>query len=375
MARDFYELLGVSRGASPDELKRAYRKRARELHPDANPNNPAAEEEFKEVSRAYEVLSDPQSRARYDQFGEAGVGGSGGGGGDPFTAGFGDIFDAFFGGGSPFGGQRGPTGPPRGQDLEVVADVSFDDAVFGCEHELTVRTAVRCEDCAGSGAQSGTAPQQCSECRGTGQVRRVRQSMLGQMVTASPCGRCNGIGEIIATPCRTCRGEGRTIAERTLTVEIPAGIAGGQTLRLGGRGAAGPRGGAVGDLYVHVRVADHERYRREEDDLVTDVVVSVAQAALGTKLTLPTLDGDEELVVPAGVQHGREFVLRGRGVPRLAASGRSRGRGDLRARISVEVPTDLTSEQRDLLRRFAESRGEDVAGDEGLLSKIKSAFS
>ncbi len=375
MARDFYELLGVGRGASPDELKRAYRKRARELHPDANPNNPAAEEEFKEVSRAYEVLSDPQSRARYDQFGEAGVGGSGGGGGDPFTAGFGDIFDAFFGGGSPFGGQRGPTGPPRGQDLEVVADVSFEDAVFGCEHELTVRTAVRCEDCAGSGAQSGTAPQQCSECRGTGQVRRVRQSMLGQMVTASPCGRCNGIGEIIGTPCRTCRGEGRTIAERTLTVEIPAGIAGGQTLRLGGRGAAGPRGGAVGDLYVHVRVADHERYRRDEDDLVTDVVVSVAQAALGTKLTLPTLDGDEELVVPAGVQHGREFVLRGRGVPRLAASGRSRGRGDLRARIAVEVPTDLTSEQRDLLRRFAESRGEDVAGDEGLLSKIKSAFS
>jgi molecular chaperone DnaJ len=375
VARDFYELLGVGRGASADELKRAYRKRARELHPDANPNNPAAEEEFKEVSRAYEVLSDPQSRARYDQFGEAGVGGAAGGGGDPFTAGFGDIFDAFFVGASPFGGQRGPSGPPRGQDLEVVADVSFEDAVFGCEHELTVRTAVRCDDCAGSGAQSGTAPQQCSECRGTGQVRRVRQSMLGQMVTASPCGRCNGIGEIIATPCRTCRGEGRTIAERTFTVEIPAGIAGGQTLRLGGRGAAGPRGGAIGDLYVHVRVADHDRYGREEDDLVTDVVVSLAQAALGTKLTLPTLDGDEELVVPAGVQHGREFVLRGRGVPRLVSSGRSRGRGDLRARIVVEVPTDLTSEQRELLRRFAESRGEDVAADESLLSKIKSAFS
>jgi molecular chaperone DnaJ len=375
VARDFYELLGVGRGASADELKRAYRKRARELHPDANPNNPAAEEEFKEVSRAYEVLSDPQSRARYDQFGEAGVGGAAGGGGDPFTAGFGDIFDTFFGGASPFGGQRGPSGPPRGQDLEVVADVSFEDAVFGCEHELTVRTAVRCDDCAGSGAQSGTAPQQCSECRGTGQVRRIRQSMLGQMVTASPCGRCNGIGEIIATPCRTCRGEGRTIAERTFTVEIPAGIAGGQTLRLGGRGAAGPRGGAIGDLYVHVRVADHDRYRREEDDLVTDVVVSLAQAALGTTLTLPTLDGDEELVVPAGVQHGREFVLRGRGVPRLVSSGRSRGRGDLRARIVVEVPTDLTSEQRELLRRFAESRGEDVAADESLLSKIKSAVS
>jgi molecular chaperone DnaJ len=168
---------------------------------------------------------------------------------------------------------------------------------------------------------------------------------------------------------------GPDVAERTFTVEIPAGIAGGQTLRLGGRGAAGPRGGAIGDLYVHVRVADHDRYRREEDDLVTDVVVSLAQAALGTTLTLPTLDGDEELVVPAGVQHGREFVLRGRGVPRLVSSGRSRGRGDLRARIVVEVPTDLTSEQRELLRRFAESRGEDVAADEGLLSKIKSAFS
>jgi molecular chaperone DnaJ len=375
MARDFYELLGVGRGASADELKRAYRKRARELHPDANPNNPSAEEEFKEVSRAYEVLSDPQSRARYDQFGEAGVGGSGSAGGDPFTAGFGDIFDAFFGGGSPFGARQGPTGPPRGQDIEVVADVSFEEAVFGCEHEVSVRTAVRCDDCAGSGALAGTAPQQCSECRGTGQVRRVRQSMLGQMVTASPCGRCNGLGEIVATPCRACRGEGRTVTERSLTVEIPAGIASGQTLRLGGRGAAGPRGGATGDLYVHLRVADHDRYRREDDDLVTDVVVSLAQAALGTTLTLPTLDGDEELVVPAGVQHGREFILRGRGVPRLAASGRSRGRGDLRARIAVEVPTDLTSEQRDLLRRFAESRGEDVAADESLLSKIKSAFS
>lgn len=375
MARDFYELLGVARTASADDLKRAYRKRARELHPDANPNNPAAEEEFKQVSRAYEVLSDPQARARYDQFGEAGVGGASGGGGDPFTAGFGDIFDAFFGGGSPFGGRQGPSGPPRGQDLEVVADVKFEDAVFGCEHEVSVRTAVRCDDCAGSGAQTGTSPQECTECRGTGQVRRVRQSMLGQMVTASPCGRCNGMGEIVATPCRACRGEGRTLTDSTLTVEIPAGIASGQTLRLGGRGAAGPRGGAAGDLYVHLRVADHERYQREDDDLVTDVVVTIAQAALGTKMTLPTLDGDEELVVPAGVQHGREFVLRGRGVPRLTTTGRARGRGDLRARVVVEVPTDLTAEQRDLLRQFAASRGDEVAEDGSLLSKIKSAFS
>jgi molecular chaperone DnaJ len=375
MAQDFYAMLGVARGASADEIKRAYRKKARELHPDANPDNPDAEAQFKEVSRAYEVLSDPEKRARYDQFGEAGVGG---GAGDPFGAGgFGDIFDAFFGGGSPFGGGgRGPSGPPRGRDVETVADITFEEAVFGCTTEVRSRTAVTCDDCSGSGAKPGTSPVACGDCRGTGQVRRVRQSMLGQMVTASACGRCGGMGMVIESPCTSCRGEGRREREMTYTVDVPAGIASGQTLRLGGKGAVGPRGGGVGDLYVHLRVAEHPTYQREGDDLVTDVVVSIAQAALGTQLTLSTLDGDEVLVVPPGVQFGKEFILKGRGVPRLAQGGRGRGRGDLRARIVVEIPTKLSDSERELLRKFAAERGEHVAdGDSGLFQKLKSAFS
>jgi len=377
MAQDFYALLGVARGASAEDIKKAYRKKARELHPDANPDNPEAEAQFKEVSRAYEVLSDPDKRARYDQFGEAGVGSSAGGG-DPFgMGGFGDIFDAFFGGNSPFGGgSRGPSGPPRGRDVETVADISFEQAVFGCTTEVRLRTAVECDDCSGTGARTGTTPSSCAECRGTGQVRRVRQSMLGQMVTTSACGRCGGMGMVIESPCGTCRGDGRREREMTYTVDVPAGIAGGQTLRLGGKGAVGPRGGMPGDLYVHLRVAEHDTYQREGDDLVTDVVVSIAQAALGTELTLTTLDGEEVLVVPPGVQFGKEFVLKGRGVPRLAAAGRGRGRGDLRARIVVEIPTKLSDAERELLRKFAEERGEHVSGgDAGLFQKIKSAFS
>lgn len=375
MATDFYELLGVARSAPADEIKRAYRKLARELHPDKNPGNKQAEERFKQVSHAYEVLSDDEARARYDRFGEAGISGSGGAGGDPFGGGgFGDIIDAFFGGGSPFGGRQGPTGPPRGQDLEKILELSLVDAVFGSQQELRLRSAVVCVDCSGSGAARGTTAATCSECRGAGQVRRVRQSVLGQMVTTSACARCSGIGQMIASPCTTCRGEGRKVEEVTLTIEVPAGIATGQTLRLTGSGAVGPRGGPAGDLFVHLRVATHPQWRREEDDLVTDVPVSIAQAALGTELDLETLDGIEHLVVPAGVQHGHEFVLRGRGVPRLGNNGRARGRGNLRARLLVTVPGKLSNDEQALLRRFAELRGE-VVTEEGLVSKIKSAFS
>ena len=374
MAADFYELLGVARSASPDDIKKAYRKLARELHPDKNPGNKEAEERFKQVSRAYEVLSDPESRARYDQFGEAGVSGGGAPGGDPFAGGFGDIIDAFFGG-SPFGARSGPSGPPRGQDVETVVDVPFEEAVFGSQREVRVRTAVRCEECSGSGAARGSSPKSCPDCSGTGQVRRVRQSMLGQMVTTNACARCSGMGEIISSPCGACRSEGRVVKEVSLSIEVPAGVDTGQTLRLTGRGAVGPRGGGTGDLYVHLRVTPHDRWRREENDLVAEVPLSIAQAALGTELDLETLDGVEHLVVPAGVQHGHEFVLRGRGVPRLTSSGRTRGRGDLRARVTVAVPTKLSSQERDLLRKLAELRGESVTTDEGLVAKIKSAFS
>jgi molecular chaperone DnaJ len=380
VASDFYELLGVARQASADDIKRAYRRRARELHPDANPDDPDAGERFKELSRAYQVLSDPDQRSRYDRYGEAGIGGNGGAGNaeDLFGGGLGDLFDAFFGGaggGGPFGGggaRRGPTGPPRGQDIEVVADLTFEQAVFGDQVSVTLKLPERCPACEGTGAGEGTKPVTCADCGGAGQVRRVRQSVLGQMVTTSPCGRCGGLGEIIATPCSSCRGEGRITVDKTYQVDVPAGVDTGSTLRLTGRGAAGPRGGRAGDLYVHLRVAAHERYRRESDDLVTEVPISFAQAALGTRLDLPTLDGDEELSIPAGTQPGHEFVLRGRGVPRL----QGRGRGDLRVVVRVDVPTKLNVAEADLLREYARGRGEVVGEAEaGLFSRIKSAFS
>ena len=370
---DYYELLGVGRTASADEIKKSYRRLARELHPDANPGDPAAEEKFKQVARAYEVLSDPDQRARYDRFGEQGVGGAGAGAGDFFGGaggGLGDLFDAFFGGGSPFGGTRGPAGPPRGQDLEVVADIAFEQAVFGATVPVTVRTASRCDDCNGSGAGGGTQPVTCSECNGRGQVQRVRQSMLGQMVTSTACPKCGGLGQVVVTPCPTCNGEGRTIGEKVYQVDVPAGVDTGSTLRLTGRGAVGPRGGAPGDLYVHLRVAPHAHFRREGDDLVAVLPVSIAQASLGTKFTLATLEGDEEIVVPPGTQPGREFVLRQRGVPRL----QGRGRGDLRVRIDVQVPTKLSDFEAELLRKFAESRGEELHHETGLFARIKSAF-
>ena len=380
MAADFYQLLGVSRGASQEEIKRAYRKLARELHPDANPNNADAEEKFKEVSRAYEVLSDQDSRARYDQFGEAGISGGGRAGGDPFGAGgFGSIFDAFFGGDSPFGGgSRQQSGPQRGPDLETQIEIEFVDAVFGCRTSVPIRAAVSCEECGGSGAAAGTKATTCSDCGGSGQVRRMRQSILGQMVTTTPCGKCRGTGEVIASPCGKCRGEGRVTKEQSHEIEIPAGIASGQTMRVSGRGGVGPRGGAAGDLYVHILVSDHEVYVREENDLVTNVPISIAQAALGVDLVLQTLDGDETLTVAPGVQHGHEYVLKNRGVPYLNQSQRSRSRtrGDLRARINVVVPKKLSNKERELLLQLAKERGETVAsGDGSLKSKIKSAFS
>jgi molecular chaperone DnaJ len=369
---DFYELLGVPSTAGPEEIKRAYRKRARELHPDTNPD-PTAEEKFKEVARAYEVLSDPDARARYDRYGEEGVAGAATT--DPFFGGggFSDIVDALFGNVGPFGaGGRGrPAGPPRGQDLQVEAELAFRDAVFGTVLPVTVRTAIACEDCGGSGAGMGTKPVRCADCNGTGQVRRVRQSMLGQMMTSGPCPRCGGLGEVIVAPCSTCHGEGRVRDSRTYNVDIPAGVDDTSVLRLPARGAAGPRGGPPGDLYLKLRVRPHERFYRDGLDLVCDFPVSFAQAALGTHLELESLDGTEQVAVPAGTQSGRELRLRARGVPSLDGHGR----GDLRIHVTVETPTRLTSEEDELLRKLAAERGELV--DEpsaGLFSRIKSAF-
>jgi molecular chaperone DnaJ len=373
VSTDYYELLDVAPTATAEELKRAYRRKARELHPDANPEDPDASERFKEIAVAYEVLSDPDKRARYDRFGPEGLNGADAG--DTFRfagGGIGDLFDAFFGGGSPFGGGQRTAGPPRGQDLEVVIDIEFTDAVFGTQAPVTVRTAVACEPCSGSGAGSGTTPVTCADCGGAGQVRRVRQSLLGQMMTTGTCPRCGGLGQVIATPCPSCRGEGRVIEEKTYKVDVPAGVDAGATLRLNGRGAVGPRNGASGDLYVHLRVRQHPVFRREGYDLIRELRISYTQAALGTEFQLETLDGAEALVVPPGTQHGRVLRLRGRGVPHVDG----RGRGDVLVPIVVEIPTKLGKGEEDLLRQLAEERGDDVSPPEkGLLGRIKSAFS
>jgi molecular chaperone DnaJ len=372
VADDYYALLGVSRDASPEEIKRAYRRMARELHPDANPGDATTEARFKEVALAYETLSDPQRRQQYDMFGAAGPGAAAGAG--PFGAGgLGDIFDMFFnGGGGGFPGQPSrPSGPPRGSDLEVAVDLELRDVVFGVEAPVTVRTAVACEDCEATGAAPGTLIEACGECGGSGQVRRVRQSILGQMVTAGPCPRCRGEGSLIPSPCPRCRGEGRRVESRTYTVDIPAGIDEGATLRLSGRGAVGVRGGPAGDLYVHVRVEPDDLFVRQGHDLLLDLSVPVTQAALGAHLVIETFDGDEELGIEPGTQTGRVLRLRGKGVPHL----QGRGRGDLLVQVVVETPTDLDEEEAELLRRLAELRGDEVAPpDSGFFSKLKSAF-
>ena len=378
MASDYYELLGVSPNASDDDIKRAYRRLARELHPDARPGDAAAEERFKQVTRAYETLRDPERRRRYDLFGPEAVQGAGAGpgAGDPFAGfggGLGDIFEAFFGGGSPFGGSGGRRGPSqfRGPDAEVAVELSFEDAVFGVQREVPVRVAAHCETCGGSGARPGTTPTRCGQCQGRGELRRVRQSILGQMVTSTVCPRCGGTGEEISSPCPTCRGEGRRLDERAYTVDVPAGVDDGTTLRLTGKGMAGPRGGPAGDLYVHLRVLPHPRFTRQGYDVIHTLHLPVTQAALGAHLPFETLDGVEDLVVPAGTQTGRVFRLRGRGVPHVDG----RARGDLIVQIVVDTPTDLTPSQEALLRQLADERGELVApADQGFFARIKSAF-
>jgi molecular chaperone DnaJ len=376
---DFYQILGVSRNANEDELKRAYLRLARELHPDANPGDPAAEERFKLVNLAYETLRDPERRRQYDMFGLAGVRGSaaagGGAAGDPFTGfggGLGDLFDAFFGGGAGGGaGRVNRSGPRKGEDAEASLTLDFAEAVFGVQHEMVVRLPQTCATCTGTGARPGTTPITCSDCRGSGEVRRVRQSILGQMVTATPCPRCGGTGEEIPSPCGDCRGEGRRREERTFLVDVPGGVDDGSTLRLPGRGAGGFRGGPAGDLYVHVRVRPHPTITRRGSDLLAVLHIAMTQGALGVSVPFETLDGVEELSIPAGTQSSKEIRLRGRGVPHL----QGRGRGDLLVTVVVDTPGDLNKDQEDLLRQLAELRGETVAPPEaGLMSKLRSAF-
>jgi molecular chaperone DnaJ len=364
--RDYYEILGVGRSATPDELKKAYRRLAMEYHPDRNKSDDAAEK-FKEINRAYEVLSNQDLRARYDRFGHAGVeGAAGAAGADAFQGfdGFGDIFDAFFGGTGRGGRRR--RGPGRGADLRYDLRLSFEEAVFGTEKEIEFTRSERCEACGGRGSEPGTDLTACPDCRGTGEIRRSQQSIFGQFVNVSTCGRCQGEGRIIETPCTKCRGAGRERKTRRLSVKIPAGVDDGAQIRLTGEGEAGARGGEYGNLYVVLSVEPHPQFQRVEDHILYELPLNIAQAALGARVTIPTVDGETQLEIPPGTQSDDEFVLRGKGVPHL----RTGGRGDMVVRATVVIPESLTGEQRELLEKLAATMGTPV-----LRRKEKSLFS
>jgi molecular chaperone DnaJ len=378
MKRDPYEVLDVSRDADEKQIKKAFRALARELHPDVNRHDPAAEEKFKEAADAYEILADSERRAVYDRYGHAGLESRGF---EPSAGGFGsfaDIFDAFFGG-DPFGafGRRGfggGPGPVQGGDVGVEVEVSLEDAARGTAVEVGYDLVDTCQNCGGSRGEPGTRVETCERCRGTGQVRAVSRTAFGQLVRAHPCETCGGEGRVPEEPCKECGGRGRRAVEKTLRVDIPAGIADDQRIRLTARGHAGERGGPPGDLYVLVHVAEDERFLRDGADLVSVVDVPAPDAALGTKVGVPTLDGEEEIDVPAGTQPGTIVTLRGKGMP---AIGHGR-RGDQRVVLNVMVPRNLDERQKELLRELSESLGEENLRDgagESLFSKVKRAFS
>lgn len=370
MARDSYEVLGVSRQATDDEIKKAYRRLARECHPDANPDDPAAVDRFKEINAAYEAVRDPERRRQYDMFGPDGPPGAGG---SPFNSGqFGlnDLFDAFFSG-DAFGGGRGPAAARRGPDAETLMELTLEEVVTGVRRTVEMRMPVECETCNGSGCAVGTHPERCTTCDGIGEVRQIRRSLLGQIVTAGPCPTCSGLGTMIEQPCPTCRGEGRLPGARSIDVDVPAGIDDGQRLRLAGRGPAAPRGGAPGDLFVAVHVAPNASFERRGDELWHRLPVSIVQASLGTRMEIDTFDGPHEIDVQAGTQPGARVRLHGLGVPSL----RNGRRADLVVEMDVQVPMNLTPEQAELLAQLAQLRGETVtAPHEGLFSRIRSAF-
>lgn len=352
MPVDYYEALGVNRGANDEEIRRAFRRKAMEFHPDRN-KTPGAEDKFKEINEAYQVLGDQEKRARYDRFGHAGVNGGDRpfDGFDPF-GGFGDIFDTFFGGGGRTANQ-----PRAGEDIAQRITLNFEEAVFGCERDLEVNRVEPCHQCSGAGNEPGTPINTCRTCSGTGQVRRAQRSVFGQFAVTTPCSACNGSGRSIETPCSNCRARGYERRRRTRTVTIPAGIADGMQVRITGEGDAGANGGPPGNLYVQVRVQEHSVFVRDEDDLVLKMGINIAEAALGATRPVPTLEGDDvDLDIPAGTQSGSFFRVRGRGVPRLRRDGRATNRrGDIRVVVDVEVPEKLNKYQRQLLEDLAYS--------------------
>ncbi len=358
--RDYYEVLGVSRGASEDEIKKAYKKMARKYHPDLNPGDKTAEE-IKEVNEAYEVLSDADKKARYDQYGHAGVdpnfgaGGFGGGFDGSFDFGdLGDIFGSFFGGGFGGGRRTNPNAPQRGESIRMSIAISFEEAAFGCEKAVTVERYETCDTCHGNGCAPGTSPEVCPDCHGTGTVQVRRQTPMGVFATSSPCPKCGGKGRIIHQPCKDCRGSGMVRKKKTIQASIPAGIDNGQTISIRGQGNAGKNGGPAGDLLITITVRPHELFRREGTSVLCEAPITFTQAVLGAELEIPTIDGKVKYTLPEGTQSGTTFRLKGKGIPSI----NGRGRGDQYVTVYIETPKNLNKEQKEALKKFAETMGE-----------------
>jgi molecular chaperone DnaJ len=361
--RDYYDVLGLGRGASGDEVKNAYRRLAKQFHPDVN-KTPEAEEKFKEVSEAYAVLSDDDKRSAYDRYGHAGL--QGNNMSDFSGMGFGDIFEEFFGFGTRGGGAR--RGPRRGADLRYDLTIAFEEAASGIEKTIEITRSDTCPVCRGSGAEPGTSPSRCNTCRGSGEVRQRRDTFLGAMVTSTTCPTCRGAGEVIDTPCHNCGGRTQVQVSRRLTVSIPAGIDTGMQIRLTGEGEPGVYGGPNGNLYVFVQVLPHRFFRRQGDDIIVEMSINIAQATLGDSIQVPTIDGEEKLGVPAGTQPGRVFRMKGRGFPRLQRTSR----GDQLVVLHVTVPTRLSDEQRRLIKELAKTMDTNAKPEEkGFFERLK----
>jgi molecular chaperone DnaJ len=376
--RDYYEVLGLSRGSSEDEVKKAYRKLALQYHPDKNPGSKEAEEKFKEATEAYEILKDPQKRSTYDQFGHAGLSGAGGFGGFDFQSfdlsdalrafmrdfgGFGGIFDDFFGTTS-----RTRRGYQKGQDLQVRLKLSLEEIATGAEKKIKLKKLQKCEECEGSGAAKGSSKKTCPKCQGTGQIRRVSRSIFGQFVNVATCDYCSGEGAIIETPCTACRGEGRTKGASTISVKIPPGVTTGNYIQMRSAGNVGPRGGPAGDVIVIIEEEEHKDFQRRGDDIVHETLISFTQAALGDQIPIPTLDGKVELKIPSGTQSGKIFRLKGKGIPHLHGYGK----GDELVRVLVWVPTKLSSDEKKLLDELASKENlKPPTGDKSFFDKLK----
>lgn len=371
--KDYYAVLGLEKGASDDEIKRAFRKLAVKYHPDKNQGNKEAEEKFKDINEAYQVLSDPEKKARYDQFGTADFDGSGFGaggfGGFDFSdmGGFGDIFESFFGGG---GSSRRRNGPVKGADIEYTLNLTFEEAVFGVEKEITINRNENCESCRGNGAEPGTSPKTCPTCNGSGQVRVQRQTPLGSFVSTSACDRCGGKGTIVETPCSSCSGRGKVRKTRNIKINVPAGVDTGNVMPLRGQGEHGSNDGPPGDLYIRINVSRSKQFDRRGNDIYIETHISMGKAALGVEITVPTVDGDVKYTIPAGTQSGTMFRLKGKGVPKV----HSNTRGDQYVKVIVDTPKNLNSKQKEALEAFMVACGESVDGEVTHKKGLKDLF-